>query len=124
MDRRWPWGGVLSSGNSLLCARRLLCSGPLSLFWDPGQASHPPQLVGASLRSPSWSPPTRARPQVLPLPRAFPTIDLGAGRVLDRTQGGCLIQGPLGKMGTKVRVEAGQSRGPQPGDGTETAGLS
>lgn len=90
-----------------VCAAAAVCPGPLSPFWNPGQASRPPQLVGASLRSPSWSPPTRARPQVLPLPglgpppRAFSTIDLGAGRVLSRTQGGHFIRGHSGRWGPR-----------------------
>lgn len=101
---RRPWGGVLSSGNPLLCARRPLCV--LGLCPRSGtQVRHRvPHSWGGFPVLTKLEPLTRARPQVLPLPGLGPpprAMTWGRGESSPEPKAAASSRGHSGRWGPR-----------------------
>ena len=110
-DPQGPWGGVRSSSNPLPCV-----PGPLHILGlcscpgTPVRCRVPPTATLTELELPDRGQTHRSCCSLDWAPRPlgpFPSIDLGVGRVLTRTQTAASSRGHSGRQGTEVRVEVG-----------------
>lgn len=111
-----PWGGVRSSSNPLPCVPwPLHILGLCSCPGTPVRCRVPPTVGGgfSALTELELSDRGQTHRSCCSLGWAqrplgpFPSIDLGVGRVLTRTQTAASSRGHSGRQGTEVRVEVG-----------------